>query len=227
VDEIEWQIKEFKVKELCIYDDNFSYDLERAHRICDLILDRGIKINFQFPNGIHIGRLDRELLEKLKSIGTHYIGIAPETGNKVTMQRIKKQFEEEKVKSIVSACKELKLKTLGFFMLGFSWEGSSEVKSTIEFAKRINTDLVQFTRLIPYKQTGLYNLMPDAKVLPSIKGSIDRNPFFGGNPDLQKSVRMAYRDFYFRIGKILSLLVNFSPRDLFSLIKYAISTRNI
>jgi len=226
VKEIEKQINELRIKELCIYDDNFSFDEKRAEEICNLMLERNIRINIQFPNGIHIKKIKTQLLKKLREIGTHYIGIAPETGNKNTMQRIKKDFEEEQIKQIVNECKELKLKTLGFFMLGFPWEGPAEIKKTIEFAKRIDTDLVQFTRLIPYKKTHLYNWMTTSNILPDERYEEEKNPFCGGSEEMRRIMKMAYRNFYFRIGKILNLLKNFSPKDLFYLIKYGIFTKN-
>lgn len=227
VKEIEWQINELKIKELCIYDDNFSFDEKRAEKICDLIIERGIKINIQFPNGIYINKVNSRLLEKLKKIGTHYIGVAPETGNRNTMSRIKKSFNENQVKQVVSMCKELKIKTLGFFILGFPWEGSREVRKTIELAKRIDTDLVQFTRLIPYRQTNLYNWMAASNILPSERFDQEKDPFCGGSDDIRKSIKLAYRNFYFRTKKILNLLSSFSLRDLLFLIKYAVVTKNI
>lgn len=227
VKEIEWQVNELKIKELCIYDDNFTFDEKRAEDICDLILERDIRINVQFPNGIYIKKLKSGLLEKLKKIGTHYIGIAPETGNRGTMQKIKKDLEENQVKEIVNTCKKLKLKTLGFFILGFPWEGPEEARRTIEFAKRIDTDLVQFTRLLPYKQTHLYDYMAASDILPDDRADEEKSPFCGGSDSMRRVVRTAYRDFYLRKGKILNLLTNFSLRDLLSLIRYAVITKNI
>jgi anaerobic magnesium-protoporphyrin IX monomethyl ester cyclase len=227
VKEIEWQVKELRIKELCIYDDNFTFDEKRAEEICDLILERDIRINLQFPNGIHIKKIKKGLLEKLKEIGTHYIGIAPETGNRDTMHRIRKDLEEEQVKEVVNTCKKLKLRTLGFFILGFPWEGPEEIKRTIEFAKRIDTDLVQFTRLLPYKQTHLYDYMAAFDILPNDRHDEEKNPFCGGTAGVQRMIKTAYRSFYLRKEKILNLLMSFSPKDLLFLIRYAIVKKNI
>jgi radical SAM superfamily enzyme YgiQ (UPF0313 family) len=227
VNEIEWQIKELKIKELCIYDDNFTFDEERAEEICNLMLDRDIKINIQFPNGIYINKINKVLLEKLKRIGTHYIGLAPESGNKHTLEMIQKSSEGEQIKEIVSACKKLNIRTLGFFILGFPWEGLGEIKKTIDYAKKIDTDLVQFTRLIPYKKTHIYEFMDNSNLLPADKPDEDKNPFYGASAEVGEAIKMAYRDFYLRSGKIFSLLKVFSPYDLFRLARYAILTRNI
>ncbi len=227
VNEIEWQIKELKIKELCIYDDNFTFDEERAEKICDLMLERNIKLNIQFPNGIFISKINKVLLEKLKKIGTHYIGLAPESGNKDTMERIKKTSADEQIKNIVSACRKLNIRTLGFFILGFPWEGSGEIKRTIDYAKEIDTDLVQFTRLIPYKKTHIYEFMENSNLLSADNPGEDKNPFCGGSLEMRRTIKMAYRDFYLRSSKIFSLLKVFSPYDLFRLARYAIISRNI
>ena len=63
VDEIEyWYRKGFTTFD--INDDNFTMDMERAHKICDLISAKGLKIKYRFPNGIRADRLDYPLAKK-------------------------------------------------------------------------------------------------------------------------------------------------------------------
>lgn len=80
VDEIEYQVKEFGIKEICIFDDNFTMNVERAKKICRLIIDRKIKIILQFTNGIRVDRVDKELLQLLKDAGLWLVAVAPESG---------------------------------------------------------------------------------------------------------------------------------------------------
>ena len=54
-------------------DDCFSLDIERAKKICDLIIERGLKIKWEIRNGIRVDRVDEELLKKMKQAGCFYI----------------------------------------------------------------------------------------------------------------------------------------------------------
>ena len=79
-DEIKWQVTTFGVKEVLIYDDNFSIDKNRAIEICNIIIESGINIKFQFANGLRVDNVDIQLLIKLKKMGTWFMGIAPKSG---------------------------------------------------------------------------------------------------------------------------------------------------
>ena len=69
VEEIRWLVTDLGVREICIYDDNFSLDRERAVAICDGIIDAKIQVALQFSNGLRADNLDRPLLEEVEGGG--------------------------------------------------------------------------------------------------------------------------------------------------------------
>ena len=79
VDEIETLVTKYGVEELMVVDDIFNFDLERAKEICRGIVERGLRVHFQFPNGVRGDRFDEELVALMKQAGTHYMAIAIET----------------------------------------------------------------------------------------------------------------------------------------------------
>ncbi len=52
-----------------INDDIFSLDRTRALRICHLILERGLDIQFNFYVGLRVDTVDEELLKMFKQAG--------------------------------------------------------------------------------------------------------------------------------------------------------------
>jgi radical SAM superfamily enzyme YgiQ (UPF0313 family) len=235
VDEIEWQVCGLGVKEICIYDDNFTLDVRRAEAICDEILRRKIKVNLQLTNGIRVDRVTRDTVKKLKAAGVWIVGVAPESGNAETLERIEKGFELERVKQVVSWCKEEGISTYSFFMLGFPWEQRAHVDDTIRYASLLDTELTQFSRVTAFPGTKLYDIL-------SREGAIretaltDQGLFYGGashalkglsDGDLRRSIKRAYRKAFLRPKKWLRLLRMLSLRDLWNLFRYSIKTKSI
>jgi radical SAM superfamily enzyme YgiQ (UPF0313 family) len=237
VREIKYQVKEFGVKEICIYDDNFSLNKRRAEMICDLLIQDRVPVTLQFSNGLRVDSLDASLLAKLKKAGTWLIGLAPETGNPEVMKKIRKGFDHSQVLNIRRECKKIGIKTFGFFMVGFPFEDKGSIEDTIRFAKELDCEIVEFNKVVPYSKTELFEMIVDGGYLlndsPSEvqsyhEGSITTHKVGNMSPDEVKDlITKAYRQYYLRLPKMIDLLRTFSIEDLWGLTYYAISTRNI
>jgi len=235
--EIEWQISEFGIKEILIYDDNFSLNRKRAEKICDLIIEQKFKIKIQFSNGLRADNLDLSLLKKIKKAGTWLMGLAPEVGNAEVMKKIKKGFDHKKVIEIRELCRQVGIITHGFFMIGFPFENKKTIKDTINFAKKIDCEIVEFNKVIPYAKTELYDLLikqnnlladPITNVKSYHEGTIITHKIGKlKDSDIKELIRKAYREYYLRPRKLIDLLKTFSFADLLGLSLYAIRTRNI
>ena len=70
-DEIQLLVDKWKVKEIHIWDDNFTTIKKRVFEIRDEITRRDLKIKIAFPNGIRADFLDTEVLKALKEMGTY------------------------------------------------------------------------------------------------------------------------------------------------------------
>ena len=77
--EIELLYHDFAIREFMIEDDIFNFDMDRAKKICDLIIESDMEIALQFGNGVRLERLDEELIQKLAAAGTHHMCIAIES----------------------------------------------------------------------------------------------------------------------------------------------------
>jgi len=237
VDEIKWQVNQLGVKEICVFDDNFSLNRSRAKEICDLLIAEKIPVTLQFTNGLRVDCLDHNLLLKLKKAGTWLIGLAPETGNQEVMKKIKKGFKHPQVLKIREKCQEFGIKTFGFFMIGFPFETLSDIEDTIRFAKELNCDIVEFNKVVPYAKTELYEMLlktgtllanPFTHVRSYHDGTIKTHKVGDLSAEEVKTIiRSAYRQYYLRPKVMLNLIKTFSPRDLWDLTTYALKTRNI
>jgi len=225
VSEIEWQVKKLGVKEIAVYDDNFTLDAQRVEDICDLIREKGILVNLQLTNGVRADSLNRRLLEKMKLAGFWMIAFAPESGNPQTLERINKGFGLDKVKQCLAWCREAGIKTWAFFIVGFPWENDEMFEKTVNFSAAIDADIVHFTNCVPLPGTELYSQVygQDAAWKAEDSGFFCSRRLPGNNLTAR-----AYRKAYFKNpGRILRLLRVFSLPDLIRIIWYTVTSRNI
>jgi len=237
VREIIWQVREFGVREICVYDDNFSLNRQRAEEICDLIIEEKLDVSLQFSNGLRVDNLDADLLEKLKRAGTWLVGLAPEVGNPKIMKKIKKGFDHAQVIKIREECRKLGIKTFGFFMIGFPFENRIDIQDTIRFAKELDCEIVEFNKVIPYSGTELFDLVKTSGYLLNETIDAVRSYHEGlitthrvgdmSSEEVKSLIQRAYRQYYLRPKKMCDLLRTFSVRDLWELTSYAIRTGNI
>ncbi|MBI4447244.1 MAG: cobalamin B12-binding domain-containing protein [Acidobacteria bacterium] len=147
--------EKYQVQEFMIEDDIFNFDMDRSKKICDLIVDSGMKVGLQFGNGVRLERLDEELIRKLAAAGTHHMAIAIESASPRVQRLTKKNLKLHMVKDVVRLTNKYKINTLGFFMIGFPSETIEEIKMTIRFACQTDLDEALFSIVIPYHGTEL------------------------------------------------------------------------
>jgi magnesium-protoporphyrin IX monomethyl ester (oxidative) cyclase len=108
VDELQHVIKTYHVKQIDFLDDNMTLDRKRMENICDLIVKRGLSIEWFTPNGVRADTLDEKLLKKMKRSGCKKIRVAPESGvQRVVDQVIKKNLDLRSVERAVVLCKKV------------------------------------------------------------------------------------------------------------------------
>ncbi len=155
IDELERMLK-LGFREIHIWDDNFSTDMERAKLICDLIIKKGLKFPWNIFNGLRVDRVDEELLFKLKKAGCYRVSIGIESGNQGVLDNIGKNITLEKVRNAVALIKKAKIECLGFFILGLPGETEKTMQETINFAKELKLDFAKTGIVSPFPGTPLY-----------------------------------------------------------------------
>jgi len=220
VDEMEWQINTFGVKEIGIVDDNFTLDRKRVIEICDEIIRRNIKVNLQFSNGVRADFVDDEMMKKLRDAGLWVINFAPESGSPQTIERLKKGFKEDDMQKAIAIAKKYGVATEIFLMLGFPWETKEDYKQTLSLPYELDVDFVGLHRYIPFPGTPLQS----SELTQADKENLfsDRlyNSFaYDRKDEVSQMMRAFYRKWYssprrvLRIAKMLNL---YSPKKLFN-----------
>jgi anaerobic magnesium-protoporphyrin IX monomethyl ester cyclase len=160
IDEIEHLVNTYKVKQIDFYDDNMTLNKKRMETICDLIVKKGLKIEWYTPNGIRADTLDENLLRKMKSSGCKQIRIAPESGVQSVLDNIvKKNLNLKDVEKAVVLSKKVGIKVGCFFVIGLIGETKKDINETINYAyklRRLGADRFYFSIAMPVYGTELY-----------------------------------------------------------------------
>jgi len=91
VAEIEYLVKTFKVKEIHFEDDNFTLKRDNVEKICRLLIERKINVNWACPNGIRADEVNEEIIQLMKDSGCYYFAYGIESANPQILKNTKKE----------------------------------------------------------------------------------------------------------------------------------------
>ena len=164
VDEIEYWYKK-GCRQFSFQDDNFILTEKRANEIFDEIETRGMTNLFLRCAGARADRLSRNLLERMKKAGVKTIAIGVEVGNDKMLGIIKKDEKFEDIdKAVKDAC-ELGFDVYLNFLAGVPFETLSDIEDSINFALKYPVFYAEWSNVIPYPGTELYDWLKGKKYL--------------------------------------------------------------
>lgn len=169
-----------------INDDCFSFDIDRAEKICDLISKEKLKIRFQLYNGIRVDKVSPSLLHKLKKAGCSFIAYGCETGNREVLKNIGKNITLEQVKQAVDWTNKAGIENAVNFIVGHKEETYPQALDSLRFAEKLPTNFVGFFGLIPYPGTEAYTwAVKNAHFLVPKKTFLETISYQGNTPIIE------------------------------------------
>ncbi|HKX10526.1 MAG TPA: hopanoid biosynthesis associated radical SAM protein HpnJ [Stellaceae bacterium] len=211
VDEVKYILANFpQVKEIFFDDDTFTDAGPRAEAIARELGKLGITWSCNAKANV-----PRETLKVLRDNGLRLLLVGYETGNQQILFNIKKGMRIDVARRFTRDCHELGITIHGTFILGLPGETKETIQETIRFATEINPHTIQVSLAAPYPGTFLYNqavengwLDADHAELVDEHG-IQIAPLHYphlSHQEIFDSVETFYRRFYFRAGKIASIV---------------------
>ncbi|MCK4917220.1 MAG: radical SAM protein [Candidatus Omnitrophica bacterium] len=145
--EIKFLYEKYNVREIHFFDAVFNYDIERAKKICSLIINSGMKISLAFPHGVRADIMTKELIILLREAGAYKLTYGIETATPRLQKMIKKNLNLNQVRNIIRETSETGIIVGGYFMLGFPTETYDEMTQTIDFAVNSDLDIASFFKV--------------------------------------------------------------------------------
>jgi hopanoid biosynthesis associated radical SAM protein HpnJ len=211
IEEMAWAQKAFpEVKEFFFDDDTFTDDLPRAMQIAEGLGKLGITWSCNAKANV-----PRDALKVMRDNGLRLLLVGYESGNQQILHNIKKGMRIEVAERFTRDCRDLGITIHGTFIMGLPGETKETIEETIRFATRINPHTIQVSLAAPYPGTFLYNQalergwLDDANAELVDDSGIQIAPLhYPGlsHTEIFESVETFYRRFYFRSGKIASIV---------------------
>ncbi len=127
-------------------DDNFTADMNRVEKICDLIISKGIKKMFLCNVRIDIARKPA-LVEKMKKAGFKFLMVGLESAEDRSLVALKKGFKTAKVREAFKTLSRSGMLVNGYFIVGIIGESEHEMLGISRYAREINLDFISLSRL--------------------------------------------------------------------------------
>jgi hopanoid biosynthesis associated radical SAM protein HpnJ len=211
LEEIAWAQKAFpQVREFFFDDDTFTDDLPRAEAIARGLGKLGVTWSCNAKANV-----PRASLKVMRDNGLRLLLVGYESGNQQILHNIKKGMRIEVAERFTKDCHELGIAIHGTFILGLPGETKETIQETIKFAARINPHTIQVSLAAPYPGTFLFKQALEngwldeenaelvdshgVQIAPLHYPHLSHEEIFG-------SVEEFYKRFYFRSGKIASIV---------------------
>jgi len=143
-------------------DDNFNYVRKRVFAICDEIEKRGLKNLFlRCSNGIRADRVDREMLERMREVGFHYIAFGVDAGNDHMLEAVKKGEKMWQIEAAIKEATDLNYDVKLLFVVGTPYETREDVEDKVRLSKKYRVKDAHFYNIIPYPGTELFDYIKE------------------------------------------------------------------
>ncbi len=211
VDEIRLAKQYFpQVREFFFDDDTFTDNLPRAEAIAKELGKLGVMWSCNAKANV-----PRETLKVLKNNGLRLLLVGYESGNQKILHNIKKGMLIDVAKRFTKNCHELGVVIHGTFILGLPGETKETIEETIRFAAEINPHTIQVSLAAPYPGTFLHQQAVENGWLDTAHAELIDDHGIQIAPlhyphlshqEIFDSVETFYKRFYFRAGKIASIV---------------------
>ena len=202
INEIKFWIDKLGINEFIFRDPVFSTDRKKTLKLAELIIKEELDIKFTIET--HLNNLDYELSSKLKEAGMFFIQCGVESVDQDVLNdakrfSLKKADEVEKIEML----RGLGVKVMGMYILGYESDTRESCLATIEYAKRLNTNIAVFSIFTPYPGTPIFVSFKDRITARKFEEYNQWNPVFKhdnlSKDDIRSLLTFAFDSYYLNI----------------------------
>jgi len=151
VEEFEWVVHNLpRVKEIGIEDDTFTADRSRARKISGMLAEKNMKLKW-FCNVRP--DLDLDTLRLMKQAGCRLVTVGFESGSQDMLDRMNKGLRLDGIRQFADNARKAKILVHGCIVIGYPGETRETIQKSLDFARQLNCDSMQFYPLYVYPGT--------------------------------------------------------------------------
>jgi radical SAM superfamily enzyme YgiQ (UPF0313 family) len=149
------EIKTIEADVVGFADDIFTADMDWVERICDLLLQEGIKKKYVINARLEIAKRP-DVLKKMYKAGFMLFLVGIESAHDKTLKSMKKGFNTAKVAEYFKILRQFNFIYHGYFIIGNIGESRQEIFDIVKYASALGVDtlglsVLRATRFSPLK----------------------------------------------------------------------------
>ena len=154
VEEIDFLVKNYKVRNIKFLDELFALKEDRVTHICDLIIQGGYDLNIWAY--ARVDTVNERMLKKMKRAGINWLAYGFESASSEVRRGVSKKFGEDVVSKAVATTKAAGIYIIGNFIFGLPDDNLETMRETLDMAKEFNFEYVNFYTAMAYPGSQLY-----------------------------------------------------------------------
>ncbi|MCL2051375.1 MAG: B12-binding domain-containing radical SAM protein [Lachnospiraceae bacterium] len=160
VAEIEYMIEKFDIDFYCLGDLTFLLNREYTHKICNLIIERGLS-NVKWWCQTTIGRVNKEDLELMKKAGCIQVAFGVEADDQAIINAVDKPYSVTKTEEQCRLVKEMGMTVQNYWLIGLGGDTKESIERRIEqikyYIENNLTDSIHISVPVPFPGTPIWS----------------------------------------------------------------------
>lgn len=154
IEQIDYLVKNYKIKNIKFLDELFAINEARVMRICDLIIERGYDLNIWAY--ARVDTVNERMLNKMKQAGINWLCYGFESANETVRKGVAKKTGQDTTKKAVEMTKAAGIYIIANFMFGLPDDNQETMRQTLDMAKSFNFEYINFYAAMAYPGSQLY-----------------------------------------------------------------------
>jgi anaerobic magnesium-protoporphyrin IX monomethyl ester cyclase len=161
LNEIEEIHHRYHFNAVAFVDDTFNLFPKRVIEICRGIVEKKLDLWWWCLSRIDLLLKNQDMVHEMVRAGAKSVFIGVESSNPRTLEELRKGIHVDEIVQTVEMLKRNNLDIHASYILGGLNDTVKTIHDTIRFAKRLNTNVAQFSILTPYPGTAIYEQLKD------------------------------------------------------------------
>ena len=162
IQEIDKLVNEYGISNLRFSDEMFVLNMRHVYGICDLIMQRGYKLNIYAYARIDTVKDDRTI-DKLKAAGFNWLCFGIESASEHVRDDVEKNFSQEEIYDVVKRVRTAGINVMANYIFGLPEDDMKSMQTTLDQAIDLNCEFANFYCAMAYPGSQLYQIALNEK----------------------------------------------------------------